>query len=139
MTTTRPDKFKDAIILLVMIALLIVLSTMAKAQDIKPAVTSYVALCGAQIVSSTRADGMAEAILSSFISDGEYGLDKVLHGSDSSWYSGADLYLASDEEAMMATIRDDKNATYKEKGIKKATVSVASDGEYVLVIIYSFR
>ena len=134
-----PTKLKDAIILLAFITMLVALSKLAQAQDIKPTVTSYVALQGPQIVSSVRADITTQAVLSAFTNDGEYGLDKALNGADSSWYSGADVYLASDEEAILATIRGDQNATYKEKGIKKATVSVASDGEYVLVMIYSFR
>lgn len=138
-TASQPNKLKDAFIILVMIAIMILLSHLAKSQDLKPSVTSYVATQVPQIVSSVKADITTEAILSAFINDGEYGLDKALNSEDSSWYSGADVYLASDEEAIMATILDDKNATYKEKGIKKATVSVASDGEYVLVMVHSFK
>jgi len=134
-----PTKLKDAIILLAFITMLVALSKLAQAQDIKPTVTSYVALQGPQIVSSVRADITTQAVLSAFTNDGEYGLDKALNGADISWYSGADVYLASDEEAILATIRGDQNATYKGKGIKKATVSVASEEGYVLVMIYTCR
>lgn len=139
MTISPRHKIKDLIILLAMVAMLIILSQMAKAQDLKPSVTSYVALQGPQIVPCVKADNATEVILSAFTNDGEYGLDKALNGSDSSWYYGADVYLASDEEALLSTIQADQKASYKEKGVKKATVSVASDGEYMLVMIYSFR
>lgn len=131
-------KIKDAIILIAMITFILA-AYAASAQDIKPQVTSYVAAHGPEIVPCLKADVLTDAIFNAFTSEGEYGLDRVLTDADDSWYAGADVYLASDYEALISTIQADVNAAYKEKSIKKATISVASDGEYVLVMIYSFR
>lgn len=131
-------KIKDAIILIAMISFILA-AYAAGAQDIKPEVTGYVAAHGPQVVPCLKADLLTDAIFSAFTADGESGLDKVLNDTDASWYVGADVYLASDYEALISTIHSDQNATYRQKEIKKATVSVASDGEYTLVMIYSFR
>jgi len=131
-------KIKDAIILIAMITFILA-AYAASSQDIKPEVSSYVASHGPEIVSSLRADVFTDAIFSAFISDGEQGLDRVLNETDNSWYAGADVYLASDYEALISTIMADEKASYREKDIKKATISVASHEEYVLVMIYSFR
>lgn len=131
-------KIKDAIILIAMMAF-ICAAYAASAQEIKPEVSNYVAAQGPQIVPSLRADVFTDAIFTAFTSEGEDGLDRVLNNADDSWYTGADVYLATDYEALISTIHSDQNATYRQKEIKKATVSVASDGEYVLVMIYSYR
>lgn len=131
-------KIKDAIILIAMIAF-ICAAYAASAQDLRPEVASYVAAQGPQIVPSLRADVFTDAIFSAFNSNGEYGLDKVLNESDDSWYAGVDVYLDSDYHVLISTIMSDMKSTYREKGIKKATISVASDDEYVLVMIYSFK
>lgn len=131
-------KLKDAIILIAMIAF-ICAAYAASAQEIKPDVSNYVAAQGPQIVPSLRADVFTDAIFTAFTSEGEQGLDRVLNEADDSWYAGVDVYLDSDYNVLISTIMSDMKSTYREKGIKKATISVASDDEYFLVMIYSLR
>lgn len=139
MNTTSPrHKIKDMIILLAMIAMLILISQLAKAQG-DDKIISYVAAQGPEIVDYPNIDAFTNRVMGAYINDGEEGIDICLKKYSSSWYAGVDLYLSHHQEDIFEAMQDDEHATYKEKDIKKATISIVSTRSHTLVMVYSFR
>lgn len=139
MNTTSPrHKIKDMIIFLAMIAMLILISQLAKAQG-DDKIISYVAAQGPEIVDYPNIDAFTNQVMGAYINDGEEGIDICLKKDSISWYAGVDLYLSQNQEDIFEAMQEDEHATYKEKDIKKATISIVSTRSHTLVMVYSFR
>jgi len=90
-------------------------------------------------VDSDRAGYLVQKLQQSYRFDGEEGVDAVLDKSDSSWYSGLDLYMGSTSYSIIQAMNNDLNATWRDTSIEKATVEVAYDGRTYLVLVISYR
>lgn len=90
-------------------------------------------------VTSDRADWLTQQLMTAYRNGGEDELDAVLDNSDSTWYSGMDLYLADNVAAVINAMNNDLQATYRDTSIKRATVKVAYDGTTYMVIVFSYR
>jgi hypothetical protein len=135
---TPQNKIKDLIIILAMIAMMVFISQLAKAQ-VDDQIISYVASQGPEIADYPNISVFTKRVMIAFINDGEKGLDLCLKKYSNSWYAGVDLYLSQDPDDIYEAMQEDEYATYKKKDITNATISIVSTESHTLVMVYSFR